>query len=61
MDNQQFQRENLQESMAVLRITMQIRTFKPLHKLTHSQPHQIIAENWMAEMENSLAKGGLFG
>jgi SNF2 family DNA or RNA helicase len=59
MDNQEFQRENLEESKAALGITMETRTFKPLHKPTQLQPHQIIAVNWMAEKENSLAKGGL--
>jgi SNF2 family DNA or RNA helicase len=59
MDNQQFQRENLEESMAALGITMEIRTFKPLHKPTQLQPHQIISVNWMTEKENSLPKGGL--
>jgi len=34
MDNQEFQRENLEESMPALGITMEIRTFKPLHKPT---------------------------
>jgi len=32
MDNQEFLRENLEKSMAVLDITMEIRTFKLLHK-----------------------------
>jgi len=59
MDNQEFQWENLEESMAALGITMEIRTFKPLYKPTQLQPHQIIAVNWMTEKENSLAKGGL--
>jgi SNF2 family DNA or RNA helicase len=59
MDKQQFQGQNLEESMAALGITMQIRTFRPLHKPTQLQPHQIIAVNWMTEKENSLAKGGL--
>jgi hypothetical protein len=45
--------------MAALSITMQIRTFKLLHKPMQLQPHLIIALNWMAEKENSLAKGGL--
>jgi len=59
MDNQEFQREILKESMAALGITMEIKNFKPLHKPTQFQPHQMIAVNWMAEKENSLAKGGL--
>jgi SNF2 family DNA or RNA helicase len=59
MDNQEFQRENLEESMAALAITMEIRTFKPLHTPTQLQPQQIIAVNWMTEMENSLPKGDL--
>jgi SNF2 family DNA or RNA helicase len=58
-DNQRFQRENLEESMSALGITMEIRTFKQLHKPMQFQPHQIIAVNWIAEKENSLAKGGL--
>ena len=45
--------------MAALGITMEIRTFKPLHKPTQLQQHHIIAVNWMAEKENSLAKCGL--
>jgi len=59
MDNQEFQRENLEKSMAVLGITMKIRTFKPLHKPMQLQPHHSIVVNWMAKTENSLAKGGL--
>jgi SNF2 family DNA or RNA helicase len=59
MDNREFQSENLQESMAALGITMEIRTLKPLPKPTQLQPHQIIALNWMTEKKNSLAKGGL--
>jgi len=58
MDNQELQRENFEESMAVLGITMEIRTFKLLHKPMQLQPHKIIAVNWMTEKENSLAKGG---
>jgi hypothetical protein len=58
MDTQEFQRDNLEESMAVLGITMEIRTLKLLPKPCQLQPHQIIAVNWMAEKENSLAKGG---
>jgi len=58
MDNQDFQRENLEESVAVLGITMETRTFKPLHKPAQLQPHQIISGNSMAEKENSLAKSG---
>jgi len=38
---------------------METRTFKPLHKPTQLQPHQIIAVNWMAVKEDNLAKGGL--
>jgi hypothetical protein len=34
MDTQEFQRESLEESMAALGITMETRTFKPLHKPT---------------------------
>jgi SNF2 family DNA or RNA helicase len=59
IDNQEFQRDNLQESLAALGITIETRTFKPLHKPMQLQPHQIIAVNWMAEKGNSLAKGGL--
>jgi len=59
LDNQEFQREDLVESMAALGITMEVRTFKPLHKPTQLQPHQIIVVNRMAEKEISLAKGGL--
>jgi SNF2 family DNA or RNA helicase len=59
MDNRECQREHLKELTASLGITMGIRAFKPLHNLTELQPHQIIAVNWMAEKENSLAKGGL--
>ena len=59
MDNQEFQRENLEESMAALAITMEIRTFKQLHKPMQLQPHKIIAVNWMTEKENSLPKGDL--
>jgi len=60
MDTQRFQRENFEESMAVLGITTEIRTYKPLHEPSQLQPHQIIAANWIAETKNSLEKGGLF-
>jgi len=59
MDNQEYQKENVERSIAALGITMESRTFKLLHKPMLLQPHQIIAVNWMAEEENSLAKGGL--
>ena len=59
MDNQEFQRENLKESIAALGITMETRTSTPQHKPMLLQPHQIIALNWMAEKENSFGKGGL--
>jgi len=59
MDNQEFQRENLEQSMAALGITMEIRTFKPLQRPTQLQLRHLIAANWMAEKENNLAKGGL--
>ena len=59
MDNQEFQRENLEESIAVLGITMETRTCKSLNKPTQLQPHQIVAINSMVEKENSLVKGGL--
>jgi len=59
MDNREFQRENLEESMAALDITMEIRTFKPLYKPTQLQRHQIIEVNWIAEKEDSLVKRGL--
>jgi SNF2 family DNA or RNA helicase len=59
MDNQEFNRENLEKSMAALGITMETRTFKPLHKPKQLQPHQLIAVNWMAEKQNSWANGGL--
>jgi len=58
MDNQEIHRETLEETMAGLGNTMEIRTFKLLHKPTQLQLHQNIAVNWMAETENSLAKGG---
>jgi SNF2 family DNA or RNA helicase len=60
MDNLEFQRENLKQSMAALGIALEIRTFKQLHKPMQLQPHQIIAVNWMAQKENSLVKGGLW-
>ena len=59
MDNQEFQTEHLEETMAALGITMETRTFKLLHKPTQLQPHQLIAVNTMAEKEDSLAKGSL--
>jgi len=58
MHNQEFQREHLEESMAALGITLEIRTFKLLQKPTQSPLHKIIAANWMAEVVNSLGKGG---
>ena len=45
--------------MAAFGITMEIRTFKPLLKPMQLQPHQILAVNWIAERDNSFAKGGL--
>ena len=58
IDNLQFQTETLEESMAVLGITREIRTFKPLNNPTQLQPHQTIAGNWMAVKENSMVKAG---
>jgi SNF2 family DNA or RNA helicase len=59
MDNEEFLREYLEESMAALGITMEIRMIKPLHKPTQVQLYQIIAGNWMAEKENSFMNGGI--
>lgn len=59
MDNEQFQRENLVESFERLGIDPQTRSFplvSPSFKFMH---HQIIGINWMREMEESLAGGGL--
>jgi hypothetical protein len=58
MDSKEFQRQNLEESMAALRLTMEIRTFKLLHNPTQFQLGHTIAVNWMAEKENSLATSG---
>jgi hypothetical protein len=58
MDNQECQRDNLQVSMGVLGITMDIRTFRPLHKPTLLQLHQLVALIWIAEQENCLVTGG---
>jgi len=60
IDNQEYQRESLEESMAALGITMETRTFKQLHNPTQLQPHQICAVNWIADNEKSIGKGGLF-
>ena len=59
IDNRGFQIEILEESMAASGITMEISTFKLLHKPMQVQPHQIITVSWMAEKENCLANGGL--
>jgi len=58
MDSKEFERQNLEESMAALGLTMEIRTFKLLYKPTHFQLCQTIAVNWMVEKEKSLAKSG---
>ena len=58
MDNQEYPRENLEDSLAALGITMEIRTFKPHHKPMQLQPHYIIAVNLMAGKYNSLEKSG---
>jgi SNF2 family DNA or RNA helicase len=60
IDNQEYQRESLEDPMAALGITMETRTFKPLHNHTKLQPHQIIAVKWIAEKEKRFLKGGLF-
>ena len=60
MDNQEFYRENLEELIAALGITMETRTCKLLHKPMVWQPEQIIAVNWMAGKVNRMAKGSLF-
>jgi len=59
MDKQQFESENLDESMPALCIIMEIRTFKLLHKPRQLQRDQIIAVNWIPEKKNRLVKGGL--
>jgi len=59
MDKKEFQRENLEESMAGLVSTMETRSSKLFYKPNQLQTHQIIAVNWMAEKKKSLAKGSL--
>ena len=59
MDKREFQRENLEESMIVSDITMEITTFKSLHKPTELQLHQRITLNWVAVNEKSMAMGGV--
>jgi len=59
MDIQEFHWDNLDESMAALGITMEIKQFQLLHKPTQLQPHQIFAVNLTGEKENTLVKGGL--
>jgi hypothetical protein len=49
----------LEESIAALGITTEIKPFKLLHTPTQLQPHQLIAVNFTEEKENTLAKGGL--
>ena len=58
MDNQAFQRENLEDACKALDIDPIARTL-PLMRNVRLHPHQIIGIHWMSEMENGLAQGGL--
>jgi len=56
IDNWQMQRENLEQSIAAICITIENRSFKLLCKPVQFQSQQIIAINWIAEKENFFAK-----
>jgi len=60
MDNHKFHSENLEESTAVIGITMETKTLMRLQKPMQLQPSHIISVNWMAEKENSFVKGSVF-
>ncbi|KAF8543076.1 hypothetical protein BDD12DRAFT_802362 [Trichophaea hybrida] len=59
MNNENFQRENVEELCKTLGITMENRIFLPHKTTTQLDPHQIDAVNWMADMENGLEQGVL--
>jgi len=48
-NNQQLQREIMEESMAALVITMEIRTLKQLHQLLQQEALHNCVVNWTAE------------
>jgi hypothetical protein len=53
IDNQEFQRDHLEESMAVFSITMEIRTFNPHFIYMKLESLEFISMNWIAEKESS--------
>ena len=59
MDNEIFQRENLTKSLKSLGIDSTTREFPLIKPHFKFMDHQIIGINWMKEMEEGLAAGGL--
>ena len=58
MDNHEFLRDSLEQSISSLGITMETRTFKRLRKPIRLQSRQIHAVNCMTQKEQCLVKGG---
>lgn len=59
MDNEIFQRENLDESFVALGIDPDTRALPLIKPHFKFMDHQIIGINWMKEQEEGLASGGL--
>lgn len=59
MDNESFQRDNLDESFENLGVDPATRDFPFIKPGFQFMDHQIIGINWMFEQERSLAGGGL--
>lgn len=59
MDNEEFQRENIEELLASLGVDRVTREFPLVRPSFKFMDHQIIGINGMSEQEDSLAGGGL--
>lgn len=59
LDNEAFQRENLGQSYAALGCSEGDPRSALLKEGVRLLPHQVVGVNWMAEMEDGLAGGGL--
>lgn len=59
LDNEDFQRVNLEESFKSLKVDPMTRDFPLIKPPFKFMDHQIIGIDWMKEKEDGLAGGGL--
>ena len=59
LDNESFQRQDIDGAYKRLNISSEEPRFNTLTPDTRLMPHQVVAVDWMVEMEDSTAGGGL--